>query len=307
MRAAAWVALRAGARRRRTETLSACALRSVGEGDARRVLRSCGTGRGARGRRGTYVRCGFRRGVLRHAVGREPEGFRLMDSLATQEGMKETRTSGEEFFARARSRLTLEVPPALTDDTIAAKRGDLDLDPSLWERAGVKATRPAAVLVGVVDRTEPMVLLTQRNAALEAHAGQIAFPGGKIEPQDASPAAAALREAWEEVGLDHGLVEPIGYLDVYLTFSGFRILPMVARVAPGYRLALNRAEVDEAFEVPLAFLMDAQNHALHSRDWKGVIRRYYAMPFGERYIWGVTAGILRNLYERAYLGDGRSL
>jgi len=209
-----------------------------------------------------------------------------MESLETQEGMKATRMSGAEFFARARSRLTLEVPPALTDDTIAAKRGDLDLDPSLWERAGVKATRPAAVLVGVVDRTEPMVLLTQRNAALEAHAGQIAFPGGKIEPQDASPAAAALREAWEEVGLDHGLV---------------------ARVAPGYRLALNRAEVDEAFEVPLGFLMDAQNHALHSRDWKGLIRRYYAMPFGERYIWGVTAGILRNLYERAYLEDGRSL
>jgi len=78
-------------------------------------------------------------------------------------------------------------------------------------------------------------------------------------------------------------------------------------VAPGYRLALNRAEVDEAFEVPLGFLMDAQNHALHSRDWKGLIRRYYAMPFGERYIWGVTAGILRNLYERAYLEDGRSL
>jgi len=218
-----------------------------------------------------------------------------MESLETQEGMKATRMSGAEFFARARSRLTLEVPPALTDDTIAAKRGDLDLDPSLWERAGV------------MDRTEPMVLLTQRNAALEAHAGQIAFPGGKIEPQDASPAAAALREAWEEVGLDHGLVEPIGYLDVYLTFSGFRILPTVARVAPGYRLALNRAEVDEAFEVPLGFLMDAQNHALHSRDWKGLIRRYYAMPFGERYIWGVTAGILRNLYERAYLEDGRSL
>jgi 8-oxo-dGTP pyrophosphatase MutT (NUDIX family) len=227
-----------------------------------------------------------------------------MDGLAAGEGTKATRTSGEEFFARVRARLTLEVPSALTDDTLPAKRGDLDLDPSLWERAGVKATRPAAVLVAVVDRPEPTVLLTQRNAALEAHAGQIAFPGGKIEPGDASPAAAALREACEEVGLDRGLVEPIGYLDVYLTFSGFRILPTVARVAPGYQLALNRAEVDEAFEVPLAFLMDAQNHALHSRDWKGLIRRYYAMPFGERYIWGVTAGILRNLYERAYLGDG---
>ena len=225
-----------------------------------------------------------------------------MDSLATQEGMKATRMSGEEFFARARSRLTLEVPPALTDDTIAAKRGDLDLDPSLWERAGVKATRPAAVLVGVVDRTEPMVLLTQRNAALEAHAGQIAFPGGKIESGDASPAAAALREACEEIGLDARLVEPIGYLDLYLTFSGFRILPTVARVDPAYRIVLNRTEVDEAFEVPLAFLMDAQNHALHSRDWKGVIRHYYAMAFPQRYIWGVTAGILRNLYDRICRG-----
>jgi 8-oxo-dGTP pyrophosphatase MutT (NUDIX family) len=208
---------------------------------------------------------------------------------------------GAEFFARARARLTLEVPPALTDPTLPAARGDLDLDPSLWERAGVAATRPAAVLVGVIDRPEPTVLLTLRTADLESHAGQIAFPGGKIEPGDASPVAAAVREAEEEIGLAPGLVDPIGHLDLYLTFSGFRILPTVARVDPDLRLKLNQAEVAEAFEVPLAFLMDAQNHALHSRDWKGVIRRYYAMPFGERYIWGVTAGILRNLYERVFL------
>jgi 8-oxo-dGTP pyrophosphatase MutT (NUDIX family) len=214
----------------------------------------------------------------------------------------EPRSIGREFFERARARLTLDVPAALTDPAIAGARGDLDLDPSLWERAGVAATRPAAVLVGVVDHPEPTVLLTLRNADLESHGGQIAFPGGKIEPSDASPAAAALREAHEEIGLARDLVDPIGHLDLYLTFSGFRILPTVARVDPGHRLTLNHAEVDEAFEVPLAFLMDAQNHALHSRDWKGVIRRYYAMPFGERYIWGVTAGILRNLYERIYLG-----
>jgi 8-oxo-dGTP pyrophosphatase MutT (NUDIX family) len=189
----------------------------------------------------------------------------------------------------------------LTDSAAAAPRGDLDLDPVLWERAGVTATRPAAVLVPVVDRPEPAILLTVRTADLASHAGQIAFPGGKIEPSDVSPVAAALREAEEEIGLDRGLVEPIGHLDLFLTFSGFRILPTVARVDPSLRLTLNRSEVDEAFEVPLAFLMDAQNHALHSRDWKGVIRRYYAMPFGERYIWGVTAGILRNLYERVYL------
>jgi 8-oxo-dGTP pyrophosphatase MutT (NUDIX family) len=212
------------------------------------------------------------------------------------------RPLGDEFFERARRRLSLDVPPGLTDESIPATRGDLDLDPSLWERAGVKATRPAAVLVPVIDRPEPTVLLTQRTATLEIHAGQIAFPGGKIEAGDSSPVAAALREADEEIGLDRSLVDPIGHLDLYLTFSGFRILPTVARVDPGFRLTLNPSEVQEAFEVPLAFLMDAQNHALHSRDWKGVIRQYYAMPFGEHYIWGVTAGILRNLYERIYLG-----
>jgi 8-oxo-dGTP pyrophosphatase MutT (NUDIX family) len=211
--------------------------------------------------------------------------------------------SGRDFFDRARSRLTLEVPPALTDDSAPATRGDLDLDPDLWQRAGVSATRPAAVLVPVIDRPEPTVLLTLRTTALSSHAGQIAFPGGKIEPSDASPLAAALREACEEVGLDRSLADPIGYLDLYLTFSGFRILPTVARIDPSFIVRLNRNEVDDAFEVPLAFLMDVQNHALHSREDQraaGVVRHYYAMPFGDRYIWGVTAGILRNLYERIY-------
>jgi 8-oxo-dGTP pyrophosphatase MutT (NUDIX family) len=207
-----------------------------------------------------------------------------------------------DFFKRARARLTLEVPAALIDPMAQSARGDLDLDPSLWEQAGVKATLPAAVLVPVIDRPEPTVLLTLRTTALPNHAGQIAFPGGKIEAGDATPLAAALREAHEEVGLDRSLAEPIGYLDLYLTFSGFRILPAVARVDAAFKAALNRAEVDDVFEVPLAFLMDDANHALHSRDWKGVVRRYYAMPFGERYIWGVTAGILRNLYERVYGG-----
>jgi 8-oxo-dGTP pyrophosphatase MutT (NUDIX family) len=207
--------------------------------------------------------------------------------------------TGQDFFNRARARLTLDVPTALNDHAAPGRRGDLDLDPSLWERAGVAATRPAAVLIPVVDRPEPTVLLTQRTE-LPSHPGQIAFPGGKIEPLDVTPADAALREAEEEIGLSRAVIEPIGYLDLYLTFSGYRILPTVARVRPGYRLVINEAEVADAFEVPLAFLMDAQNHALHSRDWKGVTRKYYAMPFGERYIWGVTAGILRNLYERIY-------
>jgi 8-oxo-dGTP pyrophosphatase MutT (NUDIX family) len=208
-------------------------------------------------------------------------------------------TSNRDFFVRARARLKLDVPAALNDHAAEAKRGDLDLDPHLWERAGVQATRPAAVLVPVIDRSEPQVLLTLRTE-LPSHPGQIAFPGGKIDPQDPSPAAAALREAAEEIGLGRDLIEPIGYLDLYLTFSGFRILPTVARVAPDYVLTLCQAEVADAFEVPLSFLMDVQNHSLHSREWKGITRKYYAMPFGDRYIWGVTAGILRNLYERIY-------
>jgi 8-oxo-dGTP pyrophosphatase MutT (NUDIX family) len=207
-----------------------------------------------------------------------------------------------EFFARARARLSLDVPPALTDLTANAIRGDLDLDPTLWERAGVTATRPAAVLIPVIERAEPMILLTQRTAELPNHPGQIAFPGGKIDTTDTDPLAAALRETKEEIGLDPQFIEPIGYLDLYLTFSGFRILPAVARVTPDYSLALNAGEVAEAFEVPLTFLMTPANHQFLTRDWKGIERQYYAMPYQQRYIWGVTAGILRNMYDRIYGG-----
>jgi 8-oxo-dGTP pyrophosphatase MutT (NUDIX family) len=208
---------------------------------------------------------------------------------------------GRDFFDRARKALTLDVPPALHDHTITdVIRGDLDLDPAVWEKAGVQATRAAAVLVPVVDHPEPSVLLTMRTSDLPNHAGQIAFPGGKIDPHDASPLAAAVREAEEEIGLDAALIDPIGYLDLYLTFSGFRILPVLARVIPSYQLRVNASEVADAFEVPLAFLMSPENHKRGSRDWKGLRREYYEMPFGERYIWGVTAGILRNLYEKIY-------
>jgi len=207
----------------------------------------------------------------------------------------------EDFFERARARLNLDVPPALTDPAAkGVRRGDLDLDPVLWERAGVAATKLAAVLVPIVERSEPTVLLTQRTVDLASHAGQISFPGGRIEPNDESPVAAAMREAKEEVGLAPMLIEPIGYLDLYLTFSGFRILPTVARVKPDFSLTINPSEVVDAFEVPLQFLMTPANHQRKSRDWKGITRDYYAMPFGDRYIWGITAGILRNLYDRIY-------
>lgn len=212
-----------------------------------------------------------------------------------------TRFTGGDFMSRARARLKLDVPAALDDHSATAVRGDLDLDDELWKKAGVKATKPAAVLIPVVERAEPTVLLTLRTPDLKSHSGQIAFPGGKIDPADASPLDAALREAEEEIGLERQFVDPIGYLDLYLTFSGFRILPVAARVDPDYRLKINPAEVQETFEVPLEFLMRPDNHQRHSRIWKeGIERHYYAMPFGERYIWGITAGILRNLYERIY-------
>ena len=206
----------------------------------------------------------------------------------------------DDFFDRARRRLTLEVPAALTNPAAEGARGDLDLNPEVWRRAGVKATKPAAVLVPVIDRGEPTVLLTLRTAELASHAGQVAFPGGKIEPADESPVAAAMREAREETGLPPTLIEPIGYLDLYLTFSGFRILPTVARVKPDFTLTPNPTEVTETFEVPLKFLMSPANHQRKTRDWNGLARDYYAIPFENRYIWGITAGILRNLYERVY-------
>jgi len=207
---------------------------------------------------------------------------------------------GWQFFDRVRQRLSLDVPAALRDFTAPAVRGDLDLDPESWKRAGVTATKPAAVLVPVVDRSIPTVILTQRTIDLPSHAGQIAFPGGKIDAGDETPIAAALREAQEEIGLQPAWVEPLGYLDLYLTFSGFRILPTVARIAPHFVLALNLSEVEEVFEVPLEFLMTPENHQRKSRSWNGIIRHYYEISYRNRYIWGVTAGILRNLYERIY-------
>jgi 8-oxo-dGTP pyrophosphatase MutT (NUDIX family) len=209
--------------------------------------------------------------------------------------------SSAEFFERAQRRLSFEIPPGLTDPNLIPVSGDQGTDRMLEILAREQPIRPAAVLIPVVDRAEPTVLLTQRSAHLNEHAGQISFPGGKIDASDASPLDAALREAEEEVGLTREFIDPIGYLDLYGTSFGFRILPTVARVKPGFTLRISPSEVDDAFEVPLAFLMNPANHQLHSKEFRGVERLYYAMPFGERYIWGATAGILRVLYERIFV------
>src|SRR5262249_44702601 len=129
---------------------------------------------------------------------------------------------------------------------------------------------------------------------------QIAFPGGKVETSDKTPLAAALREAQEEIALDAEFIEPLGYLSPYRTNTGYIITPSVALVRPGFALTANPHEVADVFEVPFAFLMDEANHQIHTRTWSGAERRFYAMPYGERYIWGATAGIIRALYRRLF-------
>jgi 8-oxo-dGTP pyrophosphatase MutT (NUDIX family) len=209
-----------------------------------------------------------------------------------------------DFAERANRRLS-QAPPDKLDAAVslaelASQYGDHRMASDIATALADKPFRAAAVLVPVVAREVPAFLLTERSSDLSSHSGQIAFPGGRIDEGDADPAAAAVRESEEEIGLRPEFVSLLGYLDPYLSGTGFRIVPVVALVAPGFKLALNPREVTDVFEVPLDFLMSPDNHARHSREWKGIARSYYAMPYGERYIWGVTAGIIRRLYERLY-------
>jgi 8-oxo-dGTP pyrophosphatase MutT (NUDIX family) len=197
-----------------------------------------------------------------------------------------------DFQARAKMHLLREPP-------MGWNRSDDDMN----ERArmipqGV-ATQAAAVLVPIIMRDEPMVLLTQRQADLSKHAGQIAFPGGRIDAGETA-LHAALREASEEVGLDPGFVTPLGYSDGFLTITHYVVTPVVALVDAACVFTAQPQEVDDIFEVPLSFLMDQKNRQVQSRSFQGLARYFYVYPHGERYIWGATAGMIKNLYDRLY-------
>ncbi len=213
------------------------------------------------------------------------------------------RDAWDEQRFRNLATLALHAAPQETPANLAKRgariRSDFELNPDHQAvREIAKAPRAAAVLVPIVVREDLTVLLTQRTEHLPSHAGQIAFPGGKVEQHDASPLAAALRETQEEIGLEARYIEPLGYLDGYLTGTGFHVVPVVALVEPGFSLTLDSSEVADAFEVPLSFLLDEKNHRTHTREWRGQLRSYYAMPYCDRYIWGATAGMIKNLHER---------
>jgi 8-oxo-dGTP pyrophosphatase MutT (NUDIX family) len=204
--------------------------------------------------------------------------------------------TAEEFRRRAFERLSRAPEPHVGDHVFNPEAADLFLK---MER------RPAAVLIPVIHREpEATLLFTERTGDLRSHAGQISFPGGRIDPDDTGAEAAALREAGEEIGLSPEFIETVGRGPDYLTGSGYHVALVIAVVSPGFTLKLNPAEVADVFEVPLSFLMNPANHHWGSRMLNGAKRTFFEMPFDNRHIWGITAGIVRVLYERLYADDG---
>lgn len=204
-------------------------------------------------------------------------------------------TDRRDFETRARTRLA-----ALAEPPGEPVRTDFDLNPGLAFPAR-PPWRPAAVLVGLIDRGDDFgVLLTLRPETMAQHAGQVAFPGGRVDPSDASPLATALREAREEVGVDPAHVTLLGRGDCYLTSTGYVVAPYVGLLPADFSPTPDAREVAAVFETPLSFLMNPANHERHERTYAGVLRAYYAMPHNGRYIWGATAGMIKALYDRLY-------
>ncbi|MBU6444459.1 MAG: CoA pyrophosphatase [Alphaproteobacteria bacterium] len=191
------------------------------------------------------------------------------------------------------SRLLPEAPAL----SLTPTRSDYDLDPE-HRPDGPRKLKPAAVLMPIVRRDEPTVLFTKRTAHLARHAGQVSFPGGRVHENDASLVETALRETREETGIAADYVSIAGFLDSYETGTGFAIVPVVGLLREGFTLHPDPGEVEEVFEVPLAFLLDPANHRLEAAEWKGRKRRYHAFTYGRHYIWGATAAILVGFAER---------
>lgn len=203
-----------------------------------------------------------------------------------------TPVMSDSFLARLRDRLD----PLEGESGAVRGDGDLNGAPS---PSGLPL-RPAAVLAPLILHDgPPRFLLTLRAGHLSAHAGQIAFPGGRLEPGE-TPVEAVLRETREETGIGPAHVDLIGRLDAYETVTQFRITPFVGVLRPGYVLKPDPGEVADLFEAPVDFLMNPDNHLRHEREFQGVMRSYYAMPWEGRYIWGATAGMLKALYDRLY-------
>lgn len=224
----------------------------------------------------------------------KPEALPILNTDAERPAVLAERLTPD--FLRSR----LQAPPIWSPETTDESRMAL-----LRQQHVVKAPTPAAVLVPVVQRdNELTLLLTQRTAHLHDHAGQISFPGGRSEPEDGSPIATALRETQEEIGLAAQHIEILGHLPDYFTVTNYRVTPVVALISPPFDLQPDSFEVAEIFEVPLHFLMNPANHQRRVYQWDGGERQFYAMPYpktsphaGEYFIWGATAGMLRNLYH----------
>ncbi len=207
--------------------------------------------------------------------------------------MKLAEFSFDDFKARAAKHLLVEPP-------LDWNRSDDDMNERARMIPDGAVTKAASVLIPIILREAgPSVMLTQRTAHLTSHGGQIAFPGGRQDSGETA-LAAALREAMEEVGLAAEFISPLGYLDGYLTITQYMVTPVVALVREGFDLQAHAHEVDDIFEVPLSFLMNPQNRQTQSREWKGMVRHFYVYTHGERYIWGATAGMIKNLYDRLY-------
>lgn len=205
-------------------------------------------------------------------------------------------TDDDAFEQRLRARLT-----PLDQARAACRPPRSDYDLAGLARPEGLALKQAAVLAPLIRRDEGWtLLLTQRTAEMPTHAGQIAFPGGRVQPEDATIVETALRETQEEVGIERRFITPLGTIDAYETVTGFHVTPIIAIIKQGFALQPDPREVADVFEAPLSFLMNPKNHERHERDWQGHKRAYYVMPWRDRFIWGATAGMIKTLYDRLY-------